>query len=433
MAGSTIDHLIAVTAFLAAFLLFITLFSQTLQTAILYQRHRQIALKCSDLLDNMLLNPGYPEDWGQSNVTPSSFGLQDPDFTRYMLSPFSLMRLASSVGEPVYYPKTGLWYSNITMGFGNFLLVPYTQAINYTLASKLLGINGTYGFQLTLTPVVTVSISLLQIKDPLKLAVNVAGVGFPLANAQISYIFLTVETKDGGQYPSYSIKTGSASTDNTGSAILEFPGVDGTTDSYGLIAYAYLCGLVGIGYYEHATETKQYIIPFIDDLKSGRVIIAHSYDVHYFGPPVAAVFYNATFVVPTEDFTLREIPIENSTGKIGNVTYGEGWPYRVVTIPTYNPGILVITYRKGNEDGVILMPWGISSLAFPVVFGADPSGNEWVVTDSRQVIVNGIVYQARLALWRMQDFPVLRSLWIGVQGLLFAGVAKKGLRREIVP
>ena len=84
MAGSTIDHLVSVTVFVGAILLFISLFNQILQTAILYQRHRYLATKCSDLLDNMLLNPG---NW--SGSIPTSFGLQDPEFKQYRLSPFS--------------------------------------------------------------------------------------------------------------------------------------------------------------------------------------------------------------------------------------------------------------------------------------------------------------------------------------------------------
>ena len=85
MAGATIDHLVSVVVFLGALVLFISLFNQTIQTAIIYQRHRYLATKCSDLLDNMLLNPGYPENWGRSNCTPASFGLQDPEFTQYRL------------------------------------------------------------------------------------------------------------------------------------------------------------------------------------------------------------------------------------------------------------------------------------------------------------------------------------------------------------
>jgi len=409
MTGSTIDHLVSLIVFLGAILLFIGLFNQTIQTAILYQHHRAIATKCSDLLDNMLLNPGVPLNWGKSNCTPTGFGLQDPEFTEYRLSPFSLMRLRSSTGEPVYYSKTGKTYSNITMGFGNFLLVPYTQAINYSTVTKLLGINGTYGFQLTITPIVTVSVAEVQPKNPLRLSVNVVGMGFPLSNATVSYYFLTVSLTGGEEaYPAYMIKYGTAYTDAKGLVLLEFADVMDDKVSYVFIAYAHLSGLIGVGYRERVTSEKQYIIPFVDDLATRRVLIAHSYDVHYFGPPEAELSYNATFVLLTEDFTLREMPMENSTGKVGKVNYGLGKPYGVVTIPTYNPGILIITYRKSAvEGGVILMPWGISSMAFPVTFGEDPIGKEWVATDIRQVLVNNIAYQAKLALWSLQDYQVI--------------------------
>ena len=409
MTGSTIDHLVSVTVFLGAILLFISLFNQTLQTAIIYQRHRALATKCSDLLDTMMLNPGIPIDWGRSSCTPTGFGLQDPEFTQYRLSPFSLMRLQSISGQPVYYPKTGVYYSNITMGFGNFLLVPYTEAINYSLASKLLGINNTYGFQLTLNPVITVSVVESQAKSPLRISVGVSGTGFPLANAELSYCFITVSLAGGGgEYPAYSMASGTVYTDYQGSALLEFADVTSDSVSYAFIAYAHLNGLTGVGYHERVSSDKQYVIPFIDNIAERRVLIAHSYDVQYYGPPVAEVAYNASFVILTEDFTLREVPLDNSTGKIGKVNYGEGKPYRVITIPTYNPGILIVTYRKSAvEGGVVMMPWGLSSMAFPVNFGANSTNQEWVATDMRQVIVNGIAYQAKLALWSLEGFQVM--------------------------
>ncbi|MEM2117856.1 MAG: hypothetical protein QW386_02410 [Candidatus Bathyarchaeia archaeon] len=408
MAGSTIDHLVSVVAFLAAILIFISLFNQILQTAALYQRHRSLAMKCSDLLDNMLLSPGIPSNWGQTNVTPTGFGLQDPEFTQYRLSAFSLMRLISSVGTPVYYPKTGQWYSNITMGFGNFLLTSFSEAINYSTASRLLGLNGTYGFQLTITPIVTLSISEIQSKNPLRIAVNVTGRGFPLANAAVSYCFLTVELAGGeGSFPSYKTTYGTVYTDEKGSTLLEFSEITKEDTSYALIAYAQLSGLIGVGYHQRVSSSGQYVVPFVDNIAEGRVIIAHSYDVQYFGPPVAEVAYNATFVLLAEDFTLREVPL--GADKIGKVNYGEGQPYKNVTIPTHNPGILVITYRKSAvEGGVIMMPWGISAMAFPVVFGEDPSGKEWVATDIRQVIVNDIAYQATLALWSLEGYQVIK-------------------------
>jgi hypothetical protein len=350
-----------------------------------------------------MLNPGYPTYWGTSNATPSSFGLQDPEFTQYKLSPFSLMRLRSLNGDPVYYPKTGMTYSNITMGFGDSLLVPYSQAINYSAASKLLGTNNSFGFQLTITPIVTVTISEYQSSSPLIVTISVAGKGFPLSNSNISYCFLTVDLS-GGSFPSYATSYGTAYTDEQGFAFLSFPQVQDDETCYALIVYSHLSGLIGIGYHQRVSSDKQYIIPFIDNFESGRVLLAHSYDIHDFGPPNADLKYNATFVLLTQDFTLREMPMENSTGM---VNYGEMYSYEVVTIPTTNPGILVITYRKSAvEGGIILMPWGISSMAFSIVFGDSTAGREWIATDIRQVIVNDVAYQAKLALWSLQGYKV---------------------------
>lgn len=407
MPGATIDHLVSVTVFLAAILLFISLFNQTIQTAILYQQHRYLATKCTDLLDNMLLNPGYPIGWGMTNATPTSFGVQDPEFTRYRLSPFSLMRLRSLTGTPVYYPKTGKTYSNITMGFGNYLLMPYTDVVNYSTASKLLGVNNTYGFKLTVEPIVSISVSEVQPEDPLRIQVRISGSGFPLAYANVSYCFLEITLAVGGAYPSYTAKYGSTTADDQGSVLLSFPQIDNDETSYAIIVYAQLSGLTGVGYHQRVSSTTQYALPFVENVNDGTVIIAHSYDVHYFGPPVAEISYNATFVLLTEDFTLREMPL--GADKVGKINYGEGQPYKTVTIPTHNPGILIITYRKSAvEGGVILMPWGLSTMAFPIVFGDEPRGKEWVTTDLCQVTVNGIAYQARLALWSLEGYQVIR-------------------------
>lgn len=403
MAGSTIDHLISVMVFIGAMLLFISLFNQTIQTAILYQRHRYLATKCSDLLDNILLNPGYPPNWGKTDVMPTSFGLQDPEFTQYRLSPFSLMRLQSLTGTPITYPKTGLTYSNISTGFGNFLFVPYNIAVNYSTATKLLGINNTYGFQLTITPIVTVTITETKSTNPLTLSINAYGAGFPLANATVSYCFLQVVSQGPQSSPSYTSTFNTTFTDDEGSATLTFQNV-AASDSYALIAYAHISGLVGIGYHERATSDERYVLPLIDSFEDGQVILAHSYDVHYFGPPESAVFYNATFVLLSEDFTLREMPLENSTD---TVNYGEGQPYQTLTIPTDNPGILIITYESNNEDGVVLMPWGLSAMAFSITFGDNTTGKEWVATDTRQVAVNGIAYQVKLALWSYEGYQVI--------------------------
>jgi hypothetical protein len=402
MVSSTIDHMVAVTVFLAATLLFIGLFNQTISTAITYQQHRALATKASDLLDGILLSPGIPENWGQTDAVPTGFGVQDPEFTQYHTSPYSLMRLRSSVGEPVNY--NGTWYSNVTLGERNFLLVPYNLALDYPTATKLLGVNNTYGFQLTLTPVVTVSIEETHSSNPLTLNVKADGIGFPLSYATINYCFLKVDSSGGRSSPSYDISFDTITADSTGSATLNIPDV-GLNDSYALIVYAREGGLLGVGYYERTFDEGRYVIPFIDSFNEGQVLIVHSYNVHDYGTPSCAVFYNATYVVMTEDFTLREMPIGNETGK---VVYGQGTEQQCdnVTIPTHNPGILVITYDSAKGPGVVMMPWGISSLAFPVSFGGDASKQEWVATDMRQVTVGGIAYQAQIAVWSLQGYQV---------------------------
>ena len=403
MVSTTIDHMVSVTVFLAATLLFIGLFNQTIQTAVIYQRHRATATKASDLLDNMLLNPGIPVNWGQDDDLPTGFGLQDPEFTQYRISSFSLMRLTSSSGTSVFYPKTGETYSNITIGDKNFLLVSNTSSLNYTTALDLLGIRNDYGFQLTFKPIVTVTITEDQAASPLRLSVNAYGTGFPLANARVSYCMLSVSLTGG--HPSYSIDTGEATTNEDGSVTLEFAEVTKSSSSYSFIAYVHVGGLVGVGYHERVSEEEAYIIPLVDDVSEGRILIAHSFDIDYYDPPNSEVKYNATLVYLADDFTLREMPLENS---YGHVNSGEGSPYEVVNIPTDNPGILIITYKKSSvEGGLVMMPWGVSSLAFPVVFGGDPASQEWVATDMRQVIVGGVAYQVTIALWSLEGYQVV--------------------------
>jgi hypothetical protein len=45
-------------------------------------------------------------------------------------------------------------------------------------------------------------------------------------------------------------------------------------------------------------------------------------------------------------------------------------------------------------------------LGFPVLFGGDPSLQEWVATDMRQVTVGGIAYQANIAVWSLEGYQV---------------------------
>jgi len=410
LAGATIDHIVSVIIFLAALLLFVSLFSQTVQTAILYQQHRATATKCSDLIDNMLLNPGSPSSWGQTSTAPTEFGLQDPEFTEYQLSPFSLMRVSSPAGEHVFYKQPSATYVGAVAGLNNNLFIPATEAVNYSAALKLLGINNTYGFELSLSPVVTVSVSETKAANPLTLSLSVTGTGFPLSYATISYCLIRVAlpTTD-ANYPAYTMQDNITTVDQSGSTQIQFPNVTDANQCYAFVAYAYLGGLLGVGYHERVSSTSEYVTPLIQDIQSQKVLLAHSFDLNSSGPTGASLKYNATFALLTEDYTLRELPLNasNDLSKVGIVTSGVGNPDVTLTLPS-NVGILIVTYAKDQFDGgIMLMPWGVSSTGFSVSFGGNSQSQEWVATDIRQVTINHVSYQAKLALWSYSGQQVI--------------------------
>jgi hypothetical protein len=412
MTGSTIDHLISLLVFLAAILLFMGLFNQTIQTAILYQRHRSIATKCSDSLDNMLLNPGSPADWGKTNIVPTGFGIQDPDFKQYRLSQFSSMRLLSSAGDKVYYSRTGKWYSNVSWGVGGgYLLLQEGDCLDYSTASRLLGTNGTYGFQLTVAPILTISIREVQSgSNPLKLEVKILGPGSPLTNATVNYLMFWANATAVRQF------SGGTTSDDLGLAYLNFDGTSGlpriqvsqNQTAYTFIAKAGLGGLSGVGYKSReVVTTAGNIIPYIDNYKNGTVLLAHKWGKS--DPPgsLPDLHFNATFYALSDNFSPIKVNILNVTG---SVNYGAGKPFYAVYIPQQvhnETGFLTVTYWAGNAYGMVVMPWGIGTIGVSVVFGDNPSSKEWVATDMRQVILGDVSYQAKLALWSVQSYQVV--------------------------
>jgi len=409
MANATMDHMISLIVFIAALLIFIGLFSQSISTAITYQSHGALSTKNSDLLDTILLNPGMNATWGTDVGIPSAFGLQDPEFTQYELSSFSLMRLASSTGNVAEYDKTSpsIYYDQTTSGFGSVLLTPASQDLNYSTALRLLGINNTYGFQLTLIPDIAVSIAPTHTSSPLSLAISASGTGFPFAGAMINYCFIMVTLPQADiDYPSYTMQNGVVTTDQQGSASVSFPSVTDSNQVYAFIACAHLNGVAGIGYFTHCSTTDQYVVPIVQDMSSQRIALANSFDLNSTNPALLSLKYNATFVISKTDYTFSQLLLGISGGPniVGTVASGAGNPYQAITLPSYTTGILVVTYQTGGSTngGIILMPWGISSLAFPVTFGYIPTRQDWVTTDIRQVTVDGIAYQAKLELYNSQ-------------------------------
>jgi hypothetical protein len=389
--------MVSVVVLLAAVLLFIGLFSQTLSVGIEYQSNTSVAKKCSDLLDSMLLGPGIP-----TTGSPMVFGLRNSGFSQYQLSPFSLTRLKSSSSPSSSYQKTSQDYSTITTSPSNYLMYPENDAVNYSIARSLLGINETYGFQLSLTP--TVNISIVEIStSPLSLSLTVSGTGFPLANAKINYVLIPVSLST--NIPSFQTipdQTGSTQTNSLGSASITFSNYIVNQDStYAFVSCAYLDGISGIGYYQHSPVGIQKVIPLLGPLSSRIVTLAHSDDIPSDSLSSDILYFNTTFVLESQNFVVQQTSMASSIS-FGNVTSGSGNFPASISMSSYTPGILVLAYNSDSSSGVVLMPWGFGSLGFPLLFGGTPLNYGWVSTDLRQVQINAVSYHAKLSLWDVQ-------------------------------
>jgi hypothetical protein len=401
VAGSTIDHMIAVTILIAALLVTMGIYNQMFASAVEYEGNRKVAMKAVDIINTACICPGNPEDWGETKTSLLGFGLQDPEAGGYALSPYSLMRLrtSSNDSELVYYDLTGLFYNNISANYGNNIFSPVGDCLNYTAAAKMLGINGTYGFSLDIVPTLDVNVSQVPNEDYLILKVEVRGPGIALADVTLNYYMFQIVSGE-GTCPSITTQNEIVQTSPYGSALIEFPTITDTDTAYSFIVYASLSGLEGVGYYSHDTieDDPPYILPLIQDFENGTIAIAHTWDVHDFGPPVPNVFYNATFFVLSQGFRLHQVQIPNSTGE---VNYGQ--PPEMIQVPAYEAGVLLITYKGRGQLRSIVLPWGVGTLGVSISFGGDPTGYSFVATELRQVSVNDISYQMKVSTWSLGD------------------------------
>jgi hypothetical protein len=407
--------MIALTAVLAALLLFINLFNHTIQTAISYQRHKQLATRCSDLLDAILLNPGSPSNetfhWGRRNCTVTSFGLQDSDFTQYRTDSFSLMRLLSSAKNETYSNQTQEWHSSILWGDnGGYLLIPKNTCVDYSTASQLLATYGTYGFQLTITPTLAINIRETG-SDPLDLTVQVSGSGLPLSNANLAYLILW--SNQTGGYLTLNYTSNATTTNSLGIAHLTFssnPYIDVLNDesAYTLIVKATAGGLCGMGYKARETITSSgNIIPYVYDYENGIVQLIHKVGKSDSEPADGSLNFTATFYTLSDN--LVPTPGNSTTGyvscsRLQNITIPSG---EYIT----SKGFLLVTYftSTGAQQGMISMPWGTGTFGVTVEFGDNPTTTtkEWVATDIRQILIGDVSYQAMLALWSLQGYQLV--------------------------
>lgn len=388
MARGAIDHLVSLLILLAALSVSFGLYSQMIGAAVIYQRNHQVAVKATDLLDNMLLSTGIPQNWGQSSTSPLAFGLQQPGIGGFRVSPFVPLRLISPENTVTF---NGSVFNNVSIVQGTSLYLPADEYVMYSTVSTLLGVNGSCGFQLTVTPTLRVSVSQVE-SNPLKFRVEIDGPGLPLAGASVngSLYYAT----DGLPTPLINLLMRFNETDPTGLTFLKFP-ID-APEAYSVLVQVQLIGLAGIGFYSKSGDSEDLLVPLIVNYGERKVALVHRGDVGG-TPPFGALFCDCTmlFLLPTQNYGFHSVSIDNSTGKVE-----KGTPL-FVSIPTFDPGILLIAYRKGDVLRTVIMPWGISALGISVTFGGNPASVEWVATDLREVTIGRVSYEVKLAVWSL--------------------------------
>ena len=404
MAGATIDHMISLTILIAALLITMMTYNGLFASAVDYDRNRQIANKAIDLMNTICLSPGNPVDWGESNDTILGFGLQDPEIGGYALSPYSIMRLQTNNSSQLleYPPGSGNYYNNMSANYGDAILVPVGSTINHTTVSELLGINGTYGFSIDITPTLDVDVSKVPGYGHLVLKVVVSGGGVPLSGANLVHHLLLVG--DSGSTPTITPYSGVNQTNQFGAFIIEYEDIDEVGDAYQFMVYASLNGISGMGYYsqDDLGGYPQFVVPLINDYDEGIILIAHSWGVHeHTETPVPAVNYYATFFTLTSDFQLQQVHLENSTALLN---YGTK-DYETTQIPASEIGFLFVSYEWGNRVGSVAMPWGIGTLGVSPSFRTESGlgASKFVATELRQVTINGVAYQIKVATWSLTN------------------------------
>jgi hypothetical protein len=261
-----------------------------------------------------------------------------------------------------------------------------------------LGINGTYDFQLAITPTITVDVS--EVPDAyLKLKIQAYGPGFPLSNAYLNYLMFWANTS-ADNYPimNYNFTSDILQTDSSGIAFKEFQSLSSDT-AFTFIVKASTAGINGIGYLSQETVTGAgSLIPYIQSYDSGTANVSLTQNPQTgMGP----LYFNASFYVLPDNF----VPISAGifSGSVGNTA-----PSQNLQIITDNQtGFSVVAYGDGNSYGMVITPIGVNSIGASVTFGANPSGKNWVATDLRQVLIGDIAYQAKLSLWSLQGYQVI--------------------------
>jgi hypothetical protein len=404
MVNEMVDYMGAALGIVIIFVAAVFFFSATVTNGVAYATQRNYAANAQNLFDYILLSPGSPADWGYTSTKPTSFGLAQQAAPQYTLSQGAVLRITPM--QPITID--GKTYYYLDMG-GVAIIEPQNYYVNYTYAKQLLGINGQYEFQLTLTPAINVSV-VKQTNTSSGTVFQVTVIGYggePIAGAQINAI-LVYAKQSSKSVNSYNVglQAYSNTTDTLGQATIDVKITPQST--YYLLVQASAAGITGEGYY--TSNQLGTALANISVYPGSGTVNLTQHCAGSTSPPCGVDDYNVTLLVVSGGghYSLTQICAciqgEESEPCL-NPGKGKGNDHANVTCPGsfYNGFIAVAIAKVGNggnsQPQLLLVPLSPQLFGVHVVYGYSPQGSVSAVTLTRIVDIGGISYVATFTYW----------------------------------
>ncbi|HLH45247.1 MAG TPA: hypothetical protein VKV31_00540 [bacterium] len=395
-----IDYMGAALGMVIIFIAAVFFFSGMITNGVAYSTQRNYALNAQNLFDYILLGTGSPSNWGYTTSQPTAFGLAQPGASEYTLNPGAVLRLMPmspiNIGGRTYY------YLNLG---GVSLIEPPNYYVNYTYAKQLLGISGSYEFQLTLTPALNVTVKPISNSKFLVTATGYGGAPMPNAQVTAQYVYaISSGNGKGNNNLNVGVYTDSATTNTTGEAVISFPTQSSST--YYLLVQVSAAGIYGAGYYTN--NQIGYALANISVYPGSSYVNLTQHCVSSITPPCGVDNYNVTLLIPSgNSYSLYEVcACPSSTqgqGTCLNAGGGSGNTHSSVSCPGsfYDGYIAVAISKRGasSPQQLLLVPISPPLFDLKLTYGYNPHGSSSSVTLTRIVEISGISYVAQLAYW----------------------------------
>lgn len=355
----TLDN---VFAFLVLVLILTTFMGYIIPSAYLSfttVKEHQLEEVAQSIMNKILLNPGYPENWGDINLVQSeddlkAFGLQKTNGSLYELDVDKILRIVSVNTSTI---KT----------------LPQTVRISSDTIATLLGLGNQYGFSIRITPALNISVyyetyytfsngkgvgqGQLEVPNPIRVIVKTPD-GRPALGANITGLFILMSIRGGGSkeecYMNYSSVT--SVTNWEGKATLDFtPFLDDIDEELGskvlrksgsaIVIYADYYGIRAVNSSILETDVERRIDGTVVD----NYLILESVEDPEFPVPPAAVHLGREAGLANPPYYLYLSDFEQA----GNNPGESGW---IINRGHYNIRVYELSSLVDDDVTLVMMP-----------------------------------------------------------------------------